>query len=227
MFEIKYVGHSKEPIVIMDDFHPDLSELRATVANAVFGRHAEFYPGIQSPANPTHLQPVAERLTKALKDVFAVQHGVSLVQCSYSLVTTAETDLTPIQRLPHVDTTDPGRFALLHYLSGPEQGGTAFYRHRSTELEVLTAETYPEYKAGLQKEGVPKPGYMRGSDDRFEMIMKVEAIPNRAVLYRSALLHSGFIPKTAGLSKNPLQGRLTINSFFQAKTTKAYQSEVD
>lgn len=217
MFEIKYIGKSKEPVVIMDDFHPDVSGLRAIAKDASFERYAEFYPGVQAPADPTHLQPVTQLLTKALKDVFAVQHGVSLVQCSYSLVTTEDSDLKPIQRLPHIDTTDPGRFALLHYLAGAELGGTAFYRHRNTQFSVLSDENYDTYKEALEAEGLPKAGYMRGSDDRFEMISHIEAKPNRAILYRSALLHSGFIAKGAVLSSKPAFGRLTLNSFFQAK----------
>lgn len=217
MFEIKYVGNSEEPVVIIDDFHPDLDALRAAAVNAPFARHAKFYPGVQAPADPVHLQPVAQCLTKALKEVFCLQRGISLVQCNYSLVTTKNAKLSPIQRLPHVDTLDPGRFALLHYLAGSEQGGTAFYRHRATKLYVLSEKNYDHYKKTLEEEGFPKAGYMRGSDDRFELIGHVEAKPNRAVLYRSALLHSGFIPQGAELSSKPALGRLTLNSFFQVK----------
>lgn len=217
MFEIKYVGHSEEPVVIIDDFHPELDALRAAAVNAPFARHAKFYPGVQAPADPEHLQSVAHRLTDALQEIFCVQRGVSLVQCSYSLVTTKDPELSPIQRLPHVDTVDPGRFALLHYLAGSEHGGTAFYRHRATELYVLSERNYDTYKKALEDEGLPKAGYMRGSDDRFEMISHIEAKPNRAILYRSALLHSGFIPKDAELSSKPALGRLTLNSFFQVK----------
>ncbi len=217
MFEIKQIGHSKEPVVIIDDFHPSFDDLKATAQRRAFAKQAEFYPGVQAAADPSHLQPVAPILTEIFKEAFGIQKGVGLIQCAYSIVTTPDTDLTPIQRLPHVDTTDPGRVALLHYLSGPEQGGTAFYRHRETQLEVLSAKTYPTYKLSLEREGLPKSGYMRGSDDRFEMIEHIEAKPNRAVLYRSAILHSGCIPENAELSSDPGKGRLTLNSFFQSK----------
>jgi hypothetical protein len=49
------------------------------------------------------------------------------------------------------------------------------------------------------------------------MIEHIEAKPNRAVLYRSAILHSGCIPENAELSADPWKGRLTLNSFFQSK----------
>lgn len=217
MFEIEYAGNSHEPVVIIDNFHPNFTELRQKSAAVEFAKHNPFYPGVQSASDPAHLQAVSPLLTKVFKDVFGITNGVSLLQCAYSIVTTPEVNLTPIQCLPHVDTYDTGRIALLHYLSGVEQGGTAFYRHRKTGLELLTDETYEGYKKILTQEGKPKLGYMRGSDDRFEMTMKIDAAPNRAILYRSALLHSGFIPISSGLSTDPLTGRLTLNSFFQAK----------
>jgi len=217
MFKIKRVGQAQEPLVIIDDFHPAADQLRETALIRSFARQAEFYPGLQAAADPSHLQPTAALLTQIFKEAFGIHSGVSLVQCAYSLVTTPDAELTPIQRLPHVDTTDPGRIALLHYFSGPDQGGTAFYRHRKTNLEVLSEDTYQAYKKALADEGMPKPGYMRGSDDRFEMIAHVEARPNRAVLYRSRILHSGFIPEGADLSSAPAKGRLTLNSFFQTR----------
>ena len=56
---------------------------------------------------------------------------------------------------------------------------------------------------------------MRGSDDRYDMIGSVAAKPNRAVLYRSQLLHSGMIPETLDFEAGSENGRLTVNTFFQ------------
>jgi hypothetical protein len=215
-YRIALVGQAQQPVVIIDDFHPHPDRLRAMAAQSNFKTRGPYYPGVQAPADPGHLSPVGDVLTDIFKSVFQVQTGVDLVQCSFSMVTTPDTALSPIQRLPHVDTTDPGRIALLHYLSGEDTGGTAFYRHRATEAEILTAETFDTYRQTLEAEGHPKPGYMRGSDDRFEMIGVVKAKPNRAVLYRSHLLHSGMIPATLSFSDNPATARLTLNSFFQA-----------
>lgn len=217
MFETRYIGHIRAPIVIIDDFHPEPEQLREAALGKEFTRLGPHYPGLQAPADPRHLQPVGSVLTQVFKEVFEVTAGVSLVQCTYSMVTVREADLAPIQRLPHVDTTDPGRIALLHYLTGEETGGTAFYRHRASGKEILTNADFSTYRDSLHAEGKPKPGYMRGSDDRFEMIGKVDAKPNRAVLYRSHLLHSGFIPNELPFSANPATARLTLNSFFQSK----------
>lgn len=217
MFETSYVGHVGEPVVVIEDFHPDFDQLRAAANGADYGRLGPHYPGLQAPADPRHLQPVGALLTQIFQEIFGVRAGVSLIQCTYSVVTVPDADLAPIQSLPHVDTTDPGRIALLHYLSGEETGGTAFYRHRATGTETLNTAGLPEYTAAIEAEGVPQPGYMRGSDTRFEQIGHIAAKSNRAVLYRSHLLHSGVIPKDLPFSDNPETARLTLNSFFQSK----------
>lgn len=76
------------------------------------------------------------------------------MQAWYSLVTTAPADLLPIQRLPHVDGTDPAQIAMMLDLhrTGPTNthGRRAFFRHRSTGLEALTADSFPTYARALQ-----------------------------------------------------------------------------
>ena len=216
-FSVERIGSHDEPVVIIDDFHPDPDRLRAMAGQSRFRALSPFYPGVQALADPAHLKPCDEVLQTVMREAFGITVGLSVVQCSFSLVTTPDAALQPIQRLPHVDTTDPGRIALLHYLSDAGLGGTAFYRHRATGLDTLTPDAFDGYREALEEEGLPKPGYMRGSDDRFAMIHHVAAKPNRAVLYRSRLLHSGMIPDGATFSDDPARGRLTLNTFFQAR----------
>ncbi|MGB6229849.1 MAG: DUF6445 family protein [Litorimonas sp.] len=215
-FEVQRVGRSGQPVVVIDDFHPEPDRLRAMAARARYRQLSPYYPGIQAPADPRHLDPVKVLLAEILRETFDLGGGVNLAQCTFSMVTMPDATLAPIQRLPHVDTTDPGRIALLHYLSGEDTGGTAFYRHRATGAEVLTADSYDAYRIALEAEGLPKSGYMRGSDERFERIGHVAARPNRAVLYRSHLLHSGQIPNDLPFTDDPATARLTLNTFFQA-----------
>jgi len=216
-YNVERVGHCEQPVVIIDDFHPHFDALRGAANQSEFARRGPYYPGLQAFADPGHLQAVGALLTEIFQHIFDIKKGVSLVQCSYSIVTTPADDLAPIQRLPHVDTTDPGRIALLHYLSDEKTGGTGFYRHRRTGAELLNDSNFDEYRAELETEGVPKAGYMRGSDNRFELIGHVDAKPNRAIIYRSQLLHSGMIPRDLAFSDDPQTARLTLNSFFQAK----------
>ena len=215
-YSVERVGSLGEPVVVIDDFHPDPDGLRRAALGADFQTRAKFYPGLQAPADPSHLKPVMPVVGEVLGSVFGGAGG-QLVQCAHSLVTLPDDALAPIQRLPHIDTPDPGRIALLHYLSDDSLGGTAFYRHKATGLDALSPETFADYRTALEAEGMPKPGYMRGSDARFAMIHHVAARSNRAVLYRSRLLHSGMIPEGAILSDDPAKGRLTLNSFFQIR----------
>lgn len=214
-YTVERVGKCHQPVVIIDEFHPHPDHLRAMAQRSHFQSLGPYYPGVQAPADPKHISPVGDLLSEILRIVFGARSAVSMIQCSFSRVTVPDEALTPIQRLPHIDTPDPGRIALLHYLSGEETGGTAFYRHRATGHEILTTETYEDYRAAIEAEGEPKAGYMRGSDDRYDMIGSVAAKPNRAVLYRSQILHSGMIPETLDFEAGSENGRLTVNTFFQ------------
>ena len=73
-----------------------------------------------------------------------------VLETYFSIVTTPPEALAPIQRLPHVDGLEPDRIAILVYLSGAEQGGTAFYRQRSTGFETVNAARFPAFEAALK-----------------------------------------------------------------------------
>ena len=148
-YKVEHFGQSGEPVVIIDDFHPQMEQLNRMAQASRYRRLGPHYPGVQAPAAPQSISPIFPLLSDIFAREFKITSGVALVQCSFSMVTTPDADLAPIQRLPHVDTTDPGRIALLHYLSGPETGGTAFYRHRATGAERLNASDFEAYKTAL------------------------------------------------------------------------------
>ena len=56
-------------------------------------------------------------------------------------------------------------------------------------------------------------GYFHGSDEFFEQIGAVEAVPDRMIIFQGSLLHSGIIPPDVPLTGDPRQGRLTANIF--------------
>jgi hypothetical protein len=121
------------------------------------------------------------------------------------------------QRLPHIDTTQPSQLAILHYLCGPEHGGTAFYRHRATGFEAIDPNRGPAYFTALRGEiaGEDGPdGYIVGSGDLFEQTAAVTPVFNRVIVYASNLLHAGVLPARP-LSLDPRLGRLTANTFFR------------
>jgi hypothetical protein len=132
-------------------------------------------------------------------------------------VTTRPADLTPIQRLPHFDGLEGERIALLHYLNGQDKGGTAFYRHRGTGFETITAERHAAYDAALHREvaqhGLPAPAYISGDTALYERIARFEARPNRALIYRGHLLHCAELPDDLDFTPDPRSARLTVNTF--------------
>ncbi|MDQ0251945.1 hypothetical protein J2W22_004033 [Sphingomonas kyeonggiensis] len=211
------IGAEGQPIAIVDGFHPDPENLRAAALAAVFepGRH--HYPGIRAPLPADYFAQVRAGLAPVLREVLGAGKGVELLDASFSIVITPPAELGIEQRLPHVDAVQPGRIALVHYLA--EGDGTSFFRHRATGFETIDAARSPAYLAALNAElraDPPVAAYPFGDTALFERIAHVEARPNRAVIYRSALLHSGAISPGAVLDNDPATGRLTVTAFLAA-----------
>ncbi|KQN80615.1 DUF6445 family protein [Sphingomonas sp. Leaf62] len=210
------IGVERQPIAIVDHFHPDPDGLRDFAHAAYFEPARRQYPGVRADLPETYFHAIRPALTNVLTHVFDHRGGVSLLDASFSVVTAPPATLNIEQRLPHFDAIDPARIALVHYLGTEDRGGTAFYRHRSTGFETIDAGRVSAYLDAVNGEvatAPPPPAYIDGSTDRFEQVSMVDSRYNRAVLYRSALLHSGAIPPDTVLSADPAQGRLTVTAF--------------
>jgi hypothetical protein len=210
------IGAEREPIAIVDNFHPDPEALRAAALATEFAPGRHHYPGIRAPLPADYFARIRPALVTVLREVFGFGAGIELLDASFSIVTLAPAALRVEQRLPHVDAVQPGRIALVHYLA-PEGGdGTAFFRHRASGFETITAARSPAYLAQLNAElraAAPPPAYPFDDTPLFERTAHVEARFNRAVIYRSALLHSGAIAPDARLHADPGAGRLTVTAF--------------
>ncbi|WP_294322273.1 DUF6445 family protein [uncultured Sphingomonas sp.] len=210
------IGTERQPIAIVDHFHPDADGLRAFAADACFEPARRQYPGVRGALPDDYFQAVRPALSQVVAHVFGHRGGIALLDASFSLVTTPPARLSIEQRLPHFDAVDPNRIALVHYLGTDDSGGTAFYRHRATGFETIDALRAPAYLGALSAEvrtAPPPAAYIAGSSAQFEQVSAVDARRNRAVIYRSALLHSGVIPARATLSDDPARGRLTVTAF--------------
>lgn len=202
---------------------PDFLEAPETaIAAAVlqdFAKITPQYPGVRA-ALP---EPVQRAWTAALSPLLSAHFGPAprgwAMQGWFSLVTTPPGELLPMQRLPHVDGTDPAQVAMMLYLHRTGHGGTAFFRHLSTGFESLTAGDYPRYAAAVQAEygrtGLPPAAYPTDGSPHFARTHAVAGHFNEAVFYRGNILHSGVIDNAAPLSADPREGRLTINAFFR------------
>lgn len=210
------IGVERQPIAIVDHFHPDPQGLRDFAAAARFEPAQRSYPGVRAELPDDYFHAVRPALSQVLAHVFGHRGGVALLDASFSMVTTPPERLSVEQRLPHFDAVEPDRIALVHYLATPDSGGTAFYRHRATGFETIDAVRAPTFLAAVSSEvrrTPPPPAYISGSTAAFEQVSAVEARCNRAVLYRSVLLHSGLIPPGVPPDADPTRGRLTVTAF--------------
>jgi hypothetical protein len=222
--ELRRVGNCQAPVVVIDDFSGDAEGLVAIAqALAPYDDAGNYYPGLRriiteaDEAANLYVERTCEAAAQFVAGAFDVD-GFDLVEASFSMVTADPAELRPAQRAPHFDSTDQKYFALLHYLRVPEGTGTAFYRQRSTRIERVTEVNVSTFVRTADAEAAMLPagsGYINGSNDFFEQIDAVEAIPDRLIIYQGSLLHSGIIPADMNLSPDPRIGRLTANFFLR------------
>lgn len=214
---VETIGSEGQPLVILDDFAPDPDELRGHAAAVEFVPALNHYPGVRAELPPSYLDAQLPVIAAAAAEAFGRTGPVTVIDASFSIVSTPADALTIPQRLPHIDAFTPDRIALVHYLF-PEGGdGTVFYRHRATGFESVDEARRDIFFRHLDTElrhgGPPPPDYVCGDTPLFECIRSEPARYNRALLYHSRNLHSGAIGAGAGLSPDPGKGRLTVTAF--------------
>lgn len=219
------VGSAQQPVVVVDEAVGDVSAVvELAAAMAPFPRIAgNYYPGLRRVIDPSdgaafdYVERLLERSAQFVAGAFDVDR-FALLEASFSMVTEEPAALHPAQRAPHFDSTDPNYVAVLHYLNVPGESGTAFFRQRSTGIDQVTEANVARFVATAQAEARQQPaaaGYIQGSDDHFELIEQVEAAPDRLLIYRGSMLHSGIIPPDMNRSADPRLGRLTTNIFIR------------
>ena len=112
-------GQENEPIVIIDNFFSEPEKLVQDAKSQTFDLPSPYYPGIRASAPARYLLERGDILEEIFRDIFGYPGKATLDGCFYSLVTTRPESLQPIQSLPHHDSCDGNRIAMLHYLSGP------------------------------------------------------------------------------------------------------------
>jgi len=210
-------------VVVIDEFTGRLADIRAIAETlAPFPElQGNYYPGrrrlIGSDEGPAsqYVEDVCRESAQFIAGAFDIE-SFALLEASFSLVTTRPSELSRPQRAPHFDSPDPKHFALLHYLSVPASSGTAFYRHRATGIERVTEGNIAQFVTTAERDAAllaADSGYISGSDQFFEQVEAIEAVPDRLLIYQGGLLHSGIIPPAMSFSSDPREGRLTANLF--------------
>lgn len=217
---VDHVGILRAPVIVIDGAWPEATALFETAASRPdYARTSLYYPGLRTPAPPEYARLLLDTVAGLMRSTFGLQGPIEVTDSSFSLVTLPAERLVPFQRVPHYDSTDPGRFALLHYLC--DSGGTSFYRHRSSGTETVTPEAEETYirsvNAEVRRAGVPPPQYVDGDTDLFERIASYQAQFNRLLIYRGNMLHSVNVPPGFVPDADPRTGRLTVNTFALAR----------
>jgi hypothetical protein len=223
--QLRRVGQSQSPVVVVDAFSGMASAASLmAVALAPFPQPARsLYPGLRRIITEADVEAFGyvEKLCNAAAPFVAGafdSDGFDLIEASFSMVTVPPDRLVPLQRMPHFDSTDPNYVALLHYLHVPAGTGTAFFRHRATNIEQVTPGNVAAFVQAAQRDGQNLPqssAYVQGSNSFFEELDRVQGVEDRLIIYRGALLHSGIIPDDMAFSDDPQMGRLTTNIFVQ------------
>ena len=218
--EVSAIPPENHVFVTIPDFLEDPDSVIQAATLQKFAKITPQYPGLRAPLDEAVCDTWLEQLAPMLDDAFGRSETGWQMQAWFSIVTARAEDLIPLQRFPHVDGTDPNQLAMMLYLHTTGHGGTAFFRHKSTGLEALTDETFPQYRDALQRDvaetGLPPARYPSDGSPHFERIHTCAGAFNEAVFYRGNLLHSGVIDSDAELPADPRTGRLTINAFFRA-----------
>lgn len=215
---VQRIGRGGNPVAVIDNFFPDAHLLRDEAALLPFVPAANLYPGIRAPLpNYYWSADQMQLLHTVICQEFDLSGMINLIDASFSIVTTSRHDLKIGQCLPHPDAFRSNQIALIHYLSPDITAGTAFYRHRSTGLEMIGENHRQFYFEQIDRElrfhGPPPLDYIHGDTHMFDQIAEVNGKFNRALLYLGQQLHSGAIYTDTPLAADPLAGRLTVTAF--------------
>lgn len=218
--EVLELGPGIRPVAIIDGFADLPDHWCGQARGNGYESMGDFYPGQRRHVGSGYFNDVGARLGTVMRSVFGCTRSLKVDRALYSIVQTAPADLSLAQRVPHFDDSSSHAFALVHYLSRNDFGGTAFYRHKSTGLSQIPPTLHGRYLEALRRDfdvhGEPAPGYIDGSTALFEKIGVVDYLYNRAVIYHGNQLHCPIVLENAEHSGNPSCGRLTIAAFFRA-----------
>jgi len=218
-YRIDHVGRARAPVLVVENAWPDPQQLiEAAAARSDYSVRSLYYPGVRSSAPPDYVRGSVAMLQDLIRSTFDLAGELAITDSTFSLVLTPPQKLVPFQRVPHFDSADPNRIAVLHYLS--DRGGTSFYRHRKSGIEIVTADLQERYMRLVNTEvntiGMPPAEYVDGDTPLFERTARYDAVFNRMLIYRGCMLHSVNVPPGFVPDANPRTGRLTVNTFLAA-----------
>ena len=221
--KLAHIGRRRIAISTVDNVLRDPEGVAALGFAQTYAQdRSNLYPGVRAPMPESFSTAFRAWLTPILHRNFMLEgsRAINRDASFFSVVTTASTDLLPIQRIPHYDSTDPNLFAAVIYLCDTRFSGTSFYRHRKTGYEEITAENGDNYRLALDNEmrthGVPRREYINGDNLLFEAIFSNELRFNSAIIYPGRVLHAANIERQFNPPKDKSEWRLTVTALLQS-----------
>jgi hypothetical protein len=223
---IDHIGEGRSPVVVIDDAWSLPNQLvDMAAARTDFSARSLYYPGVRSSAPADYSRALISQLNDLILQTFALAAPLAITDSTFSILATPAANLVGFQRVPHFDSPDPNRIAVLHYLCGPEHGGTAFYRHRSSGIEAVTEDNRDHYiklvNLEVKANGMPPARFIDDDTTLFQRIARYDCAFNRALIYRGNLLHSVNTPAAYVPNRDARAGRLTVNTFLLAGGTQS------
>jgi hypothetical protein len=216
--EGRYMGSERQPLLVIDGVlkYPE-TLVRYAVEQSVFGAPSDRsnYPGINGSLPPDYGPALVQALRPLLHTGFGIPTQETL-HCSgfFGLQTKASDALQPLQLIPHCDSQNPYKLAIIHYFCGAPYRGTAFFQHIPTGFESIDHRRYDRYRSTVEAEVAAAP--TGETTALYRQIDHVEAVFNRLAVYRTTSLHSALMGG-ADYSADPATGRLTANSFIEVR----------
>lgn len=223
-----FIGADKTPVIVIDDFVESTEELcrYAQQGDSFTPDGVTGYPGIRLALPKDYVVAALKPLMQGLYKIYQIPPSLTPAPRDnyFSLVTTAESDLMPLQTMPHFDSTEPHLLAVMHYLSDGEHGGTGFFTDKSTGMSYVNKHNKTSFYQCLERyveldklKLNVAPKYCDKDNDYFTCYHEISYRPNRLVIFPGKLLHSALVRPTTDISSNPNNGRLTANMFIDFK----------
>jgi hypothetical protein len=210
-------------MLIIDDFYPDPWAVRQYALSLPFQevnsvQERNYYKGKLTtqnhPFSQYGLELIARNLGKLI--TWPTQTGEFRL-----ILERAKNDLYRKTWI-HFDSM-VARYAGIVYLNPPEQcdGGTAFYRHKETNWEVLPDFGSPSWVEATMRTGksfdtlletLQKDGFE--INEKWDLVLQVPMQFNRCIVFDSRQFHA----RVNGFGNSPLDGRLSQNFFFDVLT---------
>lgn len=219
--QVHRVGKESTPVIVVDRVMQRPVELVRyachDVAFDMLDDGTGKYPGVRAPAPLNYVAALVRALDPILRSTYKLAEATLVnAECTFSIVSTPRSRLHPLQCVPHIDTTYPLQFAILHFLCEQPFGGTAFFRQNLTGLEVVLHDCEADYLQG-QRVALANPerrqDFVGDRDPDYTQMAEFGATFDRLLIYPSSLIHSGVIKADTPLTADPHLGRLTSNIF--------------